>query len=155
MAAHFGVESVVFVPGVDAPRDRGAHQWRGGRRLEWVDGDYDDAVRRAGGVRRRAARVERLVQDTAWDGYEQVPAWIVDGYQTLLDEVDAQLGGPPDLVARPGRCRGHWPRRWCGHYRAPGGARPAVLAVEPDTAACLLTSLTAGRRTTVPNGGRR
>jgi hypothetical protein len=30
-----------------------------------------------------------LVQDTAWAGYEQVPAWIVPGYQTLLDEVVA------------------------------------------------------------------
>ncbi len=29
-----------------------------------------------------------LVQDTAWPGYEEVRRWIVEGYDTLLDEVD-------------------------------------------------------------------
>ena len=36
------------------------------------------------------------------------------------------------------------------HYRQPDGPRPRVLSVEPDTAACVLESLEAGRPVTVP-----
>jgi diaminopropionate ammonia-lyase len=149
MAAHFGVPSVVFVPGVMRPETAALISGEGAT-VEWVDGDYDDAVRRAATFADEEPG-RALVQDTAWEGYEQVPAWIVEGYQTLLDEVDAQLGGPPDLVAVPVGV-GSLAEAVVRHYRAPGGARPAVLAVEPDTAACLLASLTSGRPTTVPTG---
>jgi diaminopropionate ammonia-lyase len=90
-----------------------------------------------------------LVQDTAWNGYERVPAWIVEGYQTLLAEVDVQLRARPDLVAVPVGV-GSLAEAVVRHYRRPGAAHPAVLAVEPDTAACVLASLTADNPTTVP-----
>ena len=45
-------------------------------------GDGAAAFGGAGGI---------LIQDTAWDGYEQVPSWIVAGYETLFAEIDAQL----------------------------------------------------------------
>jgi Pyridoxal-phosphate dependent enzyme len=86
--------------------------------------------------------------DTAWAGCEQVPAWIVQGYQTLLDEIDTQLGGTPDLVAVPVGV-GSLAEAVVRHYRRPGAAHPSVLSVEPDTAACALASLTAARATTV------
>jgi diaminopropionate ammonia-lyase len=35
------------------------------------------------------------------------------------------------------------------HYRHPDAAHPSVLSVEPDTAACVLASLSDGRATTV------
>jgi diaminopropionate ammonia-lyase len=35
------------------------------------------------------------------------------------------------------------------HYRRPGAAHPSVLSVEPDTAACVLASLSARRPTTL------
>jgi diaminopropionate ammonia-lyase len=146
MAAHFGVGATVFVPLVMLPQTavRIADE---GAKVVWVDGDYDDAVRWAaafaGDQPGRA-----LVQDTAWAGYEQVPAWIVQGYQTLLDEVDTQLGRAPDLVAVPVGV-GSLAEAVVRHYRRPGAAHPGVLSVEPDTAACVLTSLAAARATTV------
>lgn len=91
------------------------------------------------------------MQDTAWPGYEQVPAWIVEGYQTLLDEVDTELGASPDLVAVPVGV-GSLAEAVIRHYRRPGVVHPSVLSVEPDTAACVLASLTAGRPTSVPTG---
>jgi diaminopropionate ammonia-lyase len=112
-----------------------------------VDGGYDDAVRHAAAFAGEQPG-RALVQDTAWAGYEQVPAWIVQGYQTLLDEVDTQLGGAPDLVAVPVGV-GSLAEAVVRHYRRPGAAHPSVLSVEPDTAACLLASLTAARATTV------
>ena len=31
------------------------------------------------------------IQDTAWPGYEQIPAWIMEGYTTLAGEIFDQL----------------------------------------------------------------
>jgi diaminopropionate ammonia-lyase len=146
MAAHFGVGATVFVPMVMLAQTA-ARIADEGAKVEWVDGDYSDAVRWAAAF--AADQPGRaLVQDTAWAGYEQVPAWIVQGYQTLLHEVDTQLGGAPDLVAVPVGV-GSLAEAVVRHYRRPGAGHPCVLAVEPDTAACVLASLTAARPTTV------
>ena len=32
-----------------------------------------------------------IVQDTAWDGYEEIPSWIMQGYGTMVMEADQQL----------------------------------------------------------------
>ena len=32
-----------------------------------------------------------IVQDTAWDGYEEIPSWIMQGYGTMASEAAAQL----------------------------------------------------------------
>jgi diaminopropionate ammonia-lyase len=147
MAAHFGAAATVFVPAVMRPQTAARIAGEGAK-VVWVDGDYDHAVRCAatfaGDEPGRA-----LVQDTAWAGYEQIPAWIVQGYQTLPDEIDTQLGRAPDLVAVPVGV-GSLAEAVVRHYRRPGAAHPGVLSVEPDTAACVLASLTAARPVTVP-----
>ena len=147
MASLFGVAATVFVPVVMLP-ETAARIAAEGAQVVWVDGGYDNAVRWAAAF--AADQPGRaLVQDTAWAGYEQVPAWIVQGYQTLLDEVDDQLGGAPGLVAVPVGV-GSLAEAVVRHYRRPGVGHPSVLSVEPDTAACVLASLTAARATTVP-----
>jgi diaminopropionate ammonia-lyase len=52
--------------------------------------NYDDCVRMAAA---EAAQTEHgiIVQDTAWDGYEEIPGWIMQGYGTLVLEADQQL----------------------------------------------------------------
>ena len=95
-----------------------------------------------------------LVQDMAWSGYEQIPAWIVEGYTTMaagIDEALATHGFAPDLIVVP---VGVGPAQAIlQHYRAPSAAhRPAVLAVEPTAAACVLASLHAGALTSVATG---
>jgi diaminopropionate ammonia-lyase len=147
MAAHFGVAATVFVPAVML-LETAARITSEGAKVVWVDGDYNDAV----GCAAAFAADEpgrALVQDTAWAGYERVPAWIVQGYQTLLDEVDTQLGGAPDLVAVPAGV-GSLAEAVVRHYRRPNAGHPSVLSVEPDTAACVLASLTAAHPVTVP-----
>lgn len=150
MAAHFGVGATVFVPSV-MRADAAALIEGEGADVVWVEGNYDEAVARAA-----AYADERndhaLVQDTAWPGYEQVPAWIVEGYETLLDEVDSQLDRAPDLVAVPVGV-GSLAQAVVAHYRRPGTPRPSVLSVEPDTAACVLASLAVGRPVTVETAG--
>ncbi len=60
--------------------------------------NYDDCVRMAAA---EAAKTEHgiIVQDTAWDGYEEIPAWIMQGYGTLVREADEQLKA--DGIERP------------------------------------------------------
>jgi diaminopropionate ammonia-lyase len=150
MAAHFGVAATVFVPAVMLPAtaDRIAGE---GATVVRIDGDYDDAVRQAAAFAdERPGRA--LVQDTAWDGYTEAPAWIIEGYQTLLHEVDDTLAGDRvsvDLVAVPVGV-GSLAEAVVRHYRQADGARPAVLSVEPETAACVLASLQEQRPMSVP-----
>ncbi len=149
-AALAGVGATVFVPAVMLPAtaDRIADE---GATVVRVDGDYDEAVRRAA-AHAEAEPGRALVQDTAWEGYAQVPAWIVEGYRTMLHEVDEQLaagGAAPDLVAVPVGV-GSLAEAVVRHARQPTGPRPRVLSVEPTTAACVLTSLLTGAPATVP-----
>ena len=52
--------------------------------------NYDDCVRLAAA---EAARTENgvVIQDTAWEGYEEIPAWIMEGYGTMAAEAAEQL----------------------------------------------------------------
>jgi diaminopropionate ammonia-lyase len=133
--AHFarllGVSATVFVPAavgqpaVDAIIGEGAEVFR-------VNGSYDEACRiaaKADGI---------LVQDTAWDGYEDIPAAIVDGYSTLFREIDLT----PSLVVVPMGV-GSLAQAAVRHYRSTSGA-VSLLGVEPATASCVLSSLDAG-----------
>ena len=122
-----------------------------------VAGSYDAAVAAA----RSDAESDSgavLVQDTAWPGYEQIPGWIVDGYETLFAELDAQLAqadvSVPALVSVPVGV-GSLAQAAVAHYRQPAllvSARPRLLSAEPSDAACVLASLAAGSVVAVPTG---
>ena len=141
-----------------------------GALLTVVDADYDGAVMAAradvdaaaGGGNGAAAgggAGGMLIQDTAWDGYEQVPSWIVAGYETLFAEIDAQLAAAgaawfagAGLISVPVGV-GSLAQAAVAHYRRSGlprQRRPLLLSVEPDTAACVLRSLADGALASVP-----
>ena len=97
-----------------------------------------------------------LVQDSAWEGYEEIPRWIVEGYETLFTEVDDNLVarglGEPDLAVVPVGV-GSLLQAALSHYRSRGRtASTAVVSVEPEAAACVAPSLAAGHPVTVPTG---
>ena len=54
------------------------------------DLNYDDCVRLAAS---EASETEHgiVVQDTAWEGYEDVPSWIMQGYGSMVQEAIDQL----------------------------------------------------------------
>ena len=109
MAALLGVSATVFVPAVMSTQAERAISTEGADVIR-VDADYDEAVRIAAayceaGADPAAGDSRMLVQDTAWPGYEQVPRWIVDGYATLLNEIDARAGRSCRPRRRTGRCR--------------------------------------------------
>jgi diaminopropionate ammonia-lyase len=173
MARLLGLEARVFVPRVVSERARAAIAAEGA--TVTVGGDsYDEAVEQAAAYAGDHQRVtdsaggrrvtgnagghegqgRLLVQDTAWAGYESVPGWIVEGYGTLLAELDGQFAerdlAGPDLVSVPVGV-GSLAQAVVTHYRR-GGLAPAVLAVEPETAAGVLASLHDEARRSVSTG---
>jgi diaminopropionate ammonia-lyase len=180
MARLLGLEARVFVPRVVSERARAAIAAEGA--TVTVGGDsYDEAVEQAAAYAEDRQQVtgaaggnegqgRLLVQDTAWAGYESVPGWIVEGYGTLLAELDRQFAERdlpgPDLVSVPVGV-GSLAQAVVTHYRRGGlasagssgpgvlGGRsaPAILAVEPETAAGVLASLHAEARQSVVTGG--
>lgn len=152
-----GQQVRVFVPDT-TPASAAAMIAAEGATVTVVRQSYDAAVEQA--ARYADAQPGRvLVQDTAWPGYEQVPRWIVAGYETLFSEIDTRLGelgaGGPDILGVPVGV-GSLAQAAVEHYRSrprPGGACPAVLSVEPEVAACLLASLHAGARGSIEASG--
>ncbi|MFE5890022.1 diaminopropionate ammonia-lyase [Streptomyces sp. NPDC056462] len=154
MARLLGQHAHVFVPQGVHPRAVTAIVEEQAKVTE-VQGPYDEAVRQA--ARAAAAPDAILVQDTAWPGYEQIPAWIVEGYSTLCAEIDEQLTAAgvaegPDLVSVPVGV-GSLAQAVVTHYRSRLSERaPALLSVEPESAACVLESLALGALVSVTTG---
>ncbi|KAF9732852.1 hypothetical protein PMIN06_005739 [Paraphaeosphaeria minitans] len=151
MGGYMRVDVTVFVPGV---MDRSTREKirSEGARVEVVDGDYDEAVCTARSEAEGAGSI--LMMDTGWEGYEQIPQWVVEGYSTMLIETDQQLGdvgvGPvTHAIASVGV--GSWAQAVAMHYKSTTPSA-AVIAVEPDTAPCLKTSLAAGKITPIIAG---
>ncbi len=52
--------------------------------------NYDDCVRLAAAEARETEHGV-IIQDTAWEGYEEIPSWIMQGYGTMSREASEQL----------------------------------------------------------------
>jgi diaminopropionate ammonia-lyase len=144
MAALLGFESRIYVPaGTAQARIDGIASE--GARVVVVNGTYDDAVARAA---EDASERCLIISDTSWPGYEEVPRRVMDGYSTILWEIDDELmrlgEGDPDLVAV--QCGvGALAAAVVHHYRQPDRRpQPTLLSVEPLRAACVLASMEAG-----------
>jgi diaminopropionate ammonia-lyase len=147
MARLLGLESRIYVPrGTVAARIAGIESE--GAVVTVVDGGYDDAVRRSA---QDAGERCLVISDTSWPGYEDVPRWVVDGYATVFAEIEEQLGtsdGRPGAVAVPIGV-GALAAATVAHFWGAPAARPALVGVEPTSAACILESVRAGGITTL------
>jgi diaminopropionate ammonia-lyase len=81
-------KSVIYMPkGSSATRLKNIQAE--GAEASITDMNYDDAVRLATQNAEKYGWV--VVQDTAWEGYEEIPAWIMQGYGTMALEALEQL----------------------------------------------------------------
>jgi diaminopropionate ammonia-lyase len=144
IAALLGLPARIYVP-AGTSRDTIEAIASEGAKVVQTDLIYDEVVWAAASST-AGHRDDLLVQDTAWQGYEQIPQWIADGYQTLFQEIDEQLHGRvADLVAVPTGV-GSLLQAALQHYGHPNlRERPAIVAIEPATAACVTASVAAGR----------
>ena len=153
MAALLGLGAHILVPTgtsrarIDAIASEGA-------RVTVVDGDYDETIRRSA-----AEASERclVISDTSWPGYDRVPRWIIEGYGTVLREVEGALastGDHVDLVAAQIGV-GAFACAVVQHFRSPDAVgHTAILGVEPLDADCALESARAGKIVSVPGPHR-
>ena len=89
-AAHqLGQKSVVRMP-KGSTKTRFDNIAKEGAKVTIETVNYDDCVRMAAA---EAAETEHgvIIQDTAWEGYEEIPAWIMQGYGTMAGEAVQQL----------------------------------------------------------------
>ncbi len=111
-----------------------------------TDMNYDDTVRLAAELAEKNGWM--LTQDTAWEGYEEIPRWITQGYTTMGAEMLDQLR--LDGVEKPthlflqagvgsfaGSILGYFANRF-------DGAHPITTIVEPVNVACIFESALAG-----------
>lgn len=111
-----------------------------------TDLNYDDAVRLANKYAEEHDGI--MVQDTAWEGYEKIPTWIMQGYGTMASEALEQLREigvqrPTHIFVQAGV--GSLAGAVQGYFASVFGAEcPTTVIVEADEAACLYKSAVAG-----------
>ena len=133
-AREFGCKSVVYMPQCSSP-ERLENIRAEGAEASITDLNYDDAVRLANSHAEKYGWV--MVQDTAWEGYEDIPTWIMQGYTTMGLEAHEQLPEKPThifLQAGVGSMAGAIAGLFASLY---GEDRPIVTIVEPNKADCL------------------
>jgi diaminopropionate ammonia-lyase len=154
VARWFGCGARIFVP-AESPPGRVRTIAAEGAEITVVAGTYDDAVDAAAAfVTRRGSPDTILISDTATEPADQVPTWIAEGYSTMFWEIEDDLAGAgeqtPDLVIVQIGV-GALASAAASHFRRPGLDRPpALIGVEPLTAACLLESARTGSSHSVP-----
>lgn len=141
-ARELGHRAVVFMPKGSSPHRVAAIE-KEGAEVHVTDGNYDETIRVARAYMEKHGGV--IVQDTSWEGYRDIPLWIMQGYAVVLDEVADQLEAAgvehPDvafLQAGVGSFAGGAAAAIAERY---GAKRPRVAVVEPAAAACYYESV--------------
>ena len=132
-ASILGQRSVVHMPRGSA-EERLNNIRACGAQADIIDGNYDDAVR----LSRKEAEENGwvIVQDTSWEGYEEIPGWIMNGYCTMGLEAYEQLPQKPThifLQAGVGSMAGAIAALFASVYQED---RPRIILVEPNNADC-------------------
>jgi diaminopropionate ammonia-lyase len=150
MAKLLGFDAHILVPQNMAPARIDAITSEGAA-VTVVHGSYDDAVAQSATLASDRALV---ISDTAWEGYTEVPRWIMEGYTTILRELDEQLAEQGDTridLATAQMGVGGLATAVVWHYRRPERtAKPKIVGVEPLAADCMLESAQAGHMVEVP-----
>ncbi len=119
-----------------------------GAQIVRIAGNYDASVAEAAGL---AARHDwQVVSDTSYDGYEEIPRDVMQGYGAIAAEIVEAGGTAPNLPGRythvflqggvGGLAAGIASYLWEYH----GECRPAFVMVEPRQADCLFQSALLG-----------
>jgi diaminopropionate ammonia-lyase len=105
--------------------------------------NYDECVRTAIATSSKVPN-SVVIQDTAWEGYEEIPTWIMQGYGTMAVESNEQLhsygcNAPTHIFVQAGvgslagAVQGYFANVYPDNP-------PTVVIVEPNMADCLFRS---------------
>ena len=141
-AGLLGCQAKVFMPKGSSPLRAQAIREAGLAEVTITDMNYDDTVRYVMTLSEQNGWT--LLQDTSWEGYEEPPRRIVQGYTTMAHEALAQIPEPPThvfLQAGVGAMAGSVTGFLANVY---GTDRPRISIVEPDEVACIYASAACG-----------
>lgn len=144
-ARQLGHKAVVYMPkgSANARIDKIKAE---GAEVAVTEMNYDDTVRLANQHAEENDWV--LIQDAAWEGYKDIPSWIMQGYGTIMHEVVTQISElgedkPTHVFLQAGV--GCFAASMLGYLVTEYGEnRPVTVVVEPDKAACFYKSVIAG-----------
>ena len=85
----FGAKAYVYMPVGTVPVRAQAIRDAGSAEVTITDMHYDDCV--AWTAQKARENGWHLVQDTSWEGYEEIPLWIMQGYTTMYFEALEQM----------------------------------------------------------------
>ncbi len=142
-----GYPAVIYMPKGTTPA-RLKNIEKHGAKVTVTDMNYDDTVRYVAGL--AAKNGWQVVQDTAWEGYEDIPRWIMQGYSTTAREVIEELGGtrPTHVLLQAGV--GAFAAMMTALFlQAYPDHPPKIILVEPEKADCFYRSFAAGGKTAV------
>jgi diaminopropionate ammonia-lyase len=143
-AQAFGCRCVIYIHATVSESRKAAIE-RYGAEVIRVNGNYDEAVRRADADARNNGWM--VVSDTSYEGYTDIPRDVMRGYTVMAEEIVRQLESlpPPTHLFIQGGV-GALAAAICAHFWETWGARrPATIVVEPASADCILRSIELGR----------
>ncbi len=139
--------SIVYMPAGTA-EERADNIRKLGAEVTVQDANYDECVRMANDLAEEKGYI--MVQDTAWEGYEDIPRWIMQGYMTMSYEIAEELRRlekkPTHIFLQAGV--GSLAAAATGYFSNiyAGDEKPVITIVEPNTVACIYESALAGER---------
>ncbi|NLW24795.1 MAG: diaminopropionate ammonia-lyase [Clostridia bacterium] len=130
-------KSIVFMPKGSSP-ERVEKIRAHGATVEVKDMNYDECVRLANKLAEENGYI--VVQDTAWEGYEEIPTWIMQGYVTMAYEaylkMEAENKRPTHIFLQAGV--GSMAAAVCGFFSSVyKDDKPIISVVEPNKADCI------------------
>jgi len=144
-AGVFGCKAYVYMPKGTVQVRAQAIQEAGNAEVTVTDMLYDDCVAYTRSLAEQNGWF--LIQDTSWEGYEEIPTWIMQGYTTLyyeaLEQMHAFGYAQPThifLQAGVGSMAGAIAAASCVSQEN----KPIIVTVEPDEVACFYESFLAG-----------
>ncbi|MBT3979906.1 MAG: diaminopropionate ammonia-lyase [Bacteriovoracaceae bacterium] len=141
-AKKLGVKAVIYVPQntvsarIDSIKSEGAE-------VVVVPSHYDDTVLQAASDASKNGW--QVISDTAYEGYMEIPKYIMSGYSTIFRELESTMGTDSDpgvdyvfLQAGVGGLAAAASWYYGVKYQE---KRPRLICVEPTDADCLLVSI--------------
>ena len=155
MARKLGRKALIYMPQGTVPTRVRAIEKEGAEVL-LIDRGYDIAVKMANtrvdeANKKSGNHFWSLIQDTAWDGYEEIPSDIMKGYWTQIHEITNQIGKEKIDVLFLQTGVGSWAASIIGYIMKEWQNPPACISVEPHSANCLFESIKTGNRVSVEN----
>ena len=150
MANKLGKKAVIYMP-KGTVSDRVDSIEKEGAEVHVISGGYDAAVKKAHNKAQsyQDSNSWCLIQDTAWEGYEEIPTDITRGYLTQIHEITQQIKDQKIDIIFLQSGVGSWAASILMYILSFWKKPPLFISVEPYSANCLFQSIKSAKRVSV------